>query len=81
MKLLIDEEVLRQALEYLKFSYPAYGKQAADCAVVMDALRTALDASEKVEPVAWWEQDESTLSFKAFRGGAWTPLYDLRGLK
>ena len=70
MKILIEESVLRQALEALESS--VLTDKVYDA---ITALRSALEAAEQVEPVAWWEEDESALSFKPFRGGAWTPLY------
>jgi len=38
------------------------------------ALRKAIEQTEKQEPVAWYNPDESTLAFKKLRGD-WHPLY------
>ena len=50
MKILIEESVLRQALKILE-RHPYSTELQIELAAT--ALRTALDAAEKVEPVAW----------------------------
>lgn len=54
MKILIEESVLRQALEALSYSEGGW----AVFNPVITALRSALDASEGVEPVAWMFRDD-----------------------
>lgn len=53
MKLLIEESVLRQALETFTHCYAETDRRINERAKLLVELRTALDAAEKVEPVAW----------------------------
>ena len=56
MKILIEESVLRQALGVLedikRLPYDQHWKTETASDFAITALRTALDAAEKVEPVA-----------------------------
>ena len=53
MKILIEESVLRQALETFTHCYAETDRRINERAKLLVELRSALDAAEKVEPVAW----------------------------
>lgn len=60
MKILIEESVLRQALETFTHCYAETDRRINERAKLLVELRTALDAAEKVEPVAWSVFDKRT---------------------
>lgn len=85
MKILIEESVLRQALDYTervcgdRCNAEYNPCEARDIAA---ALRTALDAAEKVEPVAWYAdhrvEDEVEIEWnknKPTSAASWKPLF------
>lgn len=51
MKILIEESVLRQALETFTHCYAETDRRINERAKILVELRSALDAAEKVEPV------------------------------
>lgn len=53
MKILIEESVLRQALETFTHCYAETDRRINERAKILVELRTVLDAAENVEPVAW----------------------------
>jgi len=71
-------EVMKQALEALEIEDSAcrHEKEMTPehIASSIAALRQAIEQAEKQEPVAWYNRDESGLSFERLRGD-WKPLY------
>ena len=67
MKILIEESVLRQALEAMDLLRYWNKTEPADKAIT--TLRTALDAAEKVEPVCWMQSNHLTM-FKQRHSGS-----------
>lgn len=53
MKILIEESVLRQALETFTHCYAETDRRINERAKILVELRTVLDAAEKAVPVAW----------------------------
>lgn len=57
MKILIEESVLRQALETFTHCYAETDRRINERAKLLVELSTALDTAEKVEPMAWLYKD------------------------
>jgi hypothetical protein len=78
MKILIDEEVVKQALDALgncESMLPDYHQWLSDAQY---ELRTALQADTKVEPVAWMQVEDGVTRLTTTKGGnagVWQPLY------
>lgn len=79
MKILIEESVLRQAMDALSKTMPVFKGTCAwhtDVDKAITALRTALDAAEKCEPVAWMMQYKGEcMGFLPYEESGTIPVY------